>query len=138
MPPLEESRAQGRHSRGPSPSSSSQQPVALPRQDQILPPSLAALLLEAVQHVDGIDEASDVDHAPLAENVDANLPHAHSHRCERPPVGRIETPLHGVELKARLAPGFGGEAPKVREAGTHEMQVLHPGHYLRTSITRQG
>lgn len=35
----------------------------------------------------GVREASDVDHAPLAENVDADLPHPHSNRSLDNPRG---------------------------------------------------
>lgn len=94
-------------------------------------------VVKRVQHIHRVVELGDIDHAPLTQHVQANLVSAGPHVEHRLEIRRHQTPLHGVELKARLTPRFQRKIAQIVETGADETERFHETDYIDTLITYQ-
>src|SRR5437870_10780162 len=68
-------------------------------------------LLKRVQHVDGLGESRDIEHAVLGAGVNAHLLHAEPYARHWLPVVRLQAALDPPELEPRDPPDIVRESP---------------------------
>ncbi len=94
-------------------------------------------VVKSVQHVHRIVELGDIDHAPLTQNMQANLVSTGPDVEHGLEIRRHQTALHGVQLKARLTPRFHRKIAQIVDAGADETERFHETDYIDTLINYQ-
>src|SRR5262249_50257797 len=104
------------------------------RELQVAPRGLLGLLLERMQHVNGVGKGSDVDHPVCSRRVaDSDFPNARADRRHRLPVAGVATRLDEVELVASIPARLFGEASQAIERVSvkrHPLERHGVGLYL--------
>lgn len=81
-------------------------------------------------------ESGDIQDTVFAFFMHADLAHAGAHGSHRPPIRRIASLLHSIDLIARFPTGFGWEGPQIVLRTVDKHDILHSRDYIKLYITR--
>ena len=84
--------------------------------------------MESMKYINCIAKLSNIDHPPLAQNMDTNFVHAWADYLHGFPIAWFESTLKRSEFKACGTASFIGEVPKIVETRSHKVERFH-GHF---------
>ena len=86
--------------------------------------------MECMKHINRIMKLGNIDHSPLAQNVDTDFVHAWADYRYWFPIAWFESILYRSEFEACDAASFLGKIPKIVEARSHELERFDGHHYI--------